>query len=99
MFKATEFSKKQINVIYANVKSGNFKIEKWAMSQLYDLADYYGYDDNRSVEESERKIKDILEVTFSKDYKKAQEKIDYFTDDYFKSMSRKNQEASDRSYL
>ena len=39
--KATEFSKKQISVIYGMAKRVELKVEKWVMSDLYDLADYY----------------------------------------------------------
>ena len=62
--KATEFSKKQISVIYSKAKNGELKVEKWYMSRLYDLAEYYGYDYNRSVEFEERSILKIIESVF-----------------------------------
>ena len=68
--KATEFTKKQIGVIYRMAKNGELKVEKWVISDFYDLADYYGYDDNGSVEASERKIKKILDAVFEKTTKK-----------------------------
>lgn len=97
--KATEFSKKQIGVIYWKAKEGTLKVEKWVISELYDLADYFGYDDNRSVEQSERKVLKILESVFSGNFKKAQTLIDEYTESEFKSLSRKYQERVDRKLL
>ncbi len=78
---ATEFTKKQIGVVYAAAKRGDLKVEKWTMSNLYDLADYYGYDSNRSVAYAERKILAILDAVFANDMAKAQELIDEYTEE------------------
>lgn len=94
--KATEFTKKQIGVIYRMAKNGDLKVEKWIMSELYDLAEYYGYDDNRSVEESERKILKILDSVFENDLEKTQELIDKYTESTFALLSRKRQQAVNR---
>lgn len=94
--KATEFSKKQISVIYGKAKSGELKIEKWYMSRLYDLADYYGYDDNRSVEEEEVFILQIIDAVFSGNTEKAQELIDSETEKHFNLMGRKYQSRCNR---
>lgn len=69
--KTTEFTKKQIGVIYRMAKNGELKVEKWVISDFYDLADYYGYDDNRNVEASEKKIKKILDAVFEKKQRKS----------------------------
>ena len=95
--KATEFTRKQINVVFANAKQGNLKVEKWFMSELYVLADYYGYDDNRSVEWQEREVKDILEAVFSKDYETAQKLIDKTTNDWYNAYGRKTKEKCNRT--
>lgn len=42
--KATEFSRKQIGVIFAKAKAGELKVEKFVMSDFYTMADYYDYD-------------------------------------------------------
>ena len=97
--KSTEFSKKQINVIFAKAKNGELKVEKWYISHLYNLADYYGYDDNRSVEQEERYIINILENVFGNNIDKAQKIINEQTEDVFKLLSRKNREAADRSFI
>ena len=34
---ATEFTKKQINVIYGKAKNGELKVEKWFIRDLYEL--------------------------------------------------------------
>ena len=73
--KATEFTKKQIGVIYYKAKSGELKVEKWFMSFLYDLADYYGTDSNRLVEERESEVLKILDNVFSNKIDEAQELI------------------------
>ena len=52
--KATEFTRKQINVIFAKAKAGEIKIKKWVIADFYNTADYYGYDDNGIVEERKR---------------------------------------------
>ena len=96
--KATEFSKKQIGVVYAKSKAGELKVEKWVMSDLYDLADYYGYDDSKSVERAEAKVLAILEAVFAGDTEKAQSLIDDFTANRFETMSRKAQEKAERTF-
>lgn len=94
---ATEFTKKQIGVVYGKAKSGILKVEKWYMSNMYDLADYYGYDSNRSVAESERHIKKILEAVFSNDLENAQNLINEDSDRVYRLFSKKNQAACDRA--
>lgn len=94
--KATEFTKKQINVIYGKAKSGQLKVEKWYMSNLYDLADYYGYDDNRSVEFEEVFVKKILNAVFDGDMETAQNIIEERTNKIYESLSRKNKERCNR---
>lgn len=95
--KATEFTRKQIGVIYGMAKNGELSVEKWVMSDLYNLADYYGYDDNGSVAESEKKVLEILEAVFRRDTEKAQELIDKYTENTFELLSRKNRENADRT--
>ena len=95
--KATEFTKKQINVIYANAKNGNLTIEKWAMQNLYDLADYFGYDDNRSVEREEEVIKMILESVFNNDFEAAQKMIFELQDNWYNWAGNKTKASYDRS--
>ena len=41
-YKSTEFTRKQINVLYGKAKSGELKVEKWVMKEFYDLAEYRG---------------------------------------------------------
>jgi len=97
--KATEFSKKQISVIYAAAKRGEIKIEKWVIGEFYDLADYYGYDDNNSVERAETDILRILESVFANDMTKAQELIDDYTEKTWNLMGKKAQSKADRSLV
>lgn len=97
--KATEFTKKQISVIYGKAKSGDLKVEKWYMSRLYDLADYYGYDDNKSVEESERNILEILKNIFAGKVETAQKLIDECTERTFYKLSARYQKSADRTYI
>ena len=97
--KATEFTKKQIGVIYGMAKNGELKVEKWIISDLYNLADYYGYDDNRTVEDAERKILAILDAVFAKDIEKTQKLLDDYTEKTFNLLSRKNQQRADRTMM
>lgn len=95
--KATEFSKKQINVVYGAAKRGELEVEKWVISEMYDLADYYGYDDNGSVANAEAKIINILDAVFAKDLSKAQELIDEYTASEWELMGKKAQAKANRS--
>lgn len=87
MNKATEFTRKQIGVIYAAAKRGDLKVEKWVVNEFYDLADYYGYDDNRMVEFAEKKILMILDAIFGKDMGRAQELINLYTETEMEGLS------------
>lgn len=95
--KATEFTRKQIGVIFANAKQGNIRVEKWLMSELYNLADYYGYDHNGSVERDEAHVLKILDYVFSGDTEKAQAEIDWFADHTFNLFSEKRKASVDRN--
>jgi hypothetical protein len=87
--KATEFTKKQIGVIYSKAKKGELKIEKWVMTEFYDLADYYGYDSNKSVEDRENEILLIIDHMFAGDIEDVQERIDSYTERHFELLSNK----------
>lgn len=94
---ATEFTKKQISVIYSKAKAGELKIEKWFMSELYNLADFYGYDSNRSVARTEIEVKNILEAVFAGDTEKAQQLINKYTSAWYNAYGRKTQAKCDRT--
>lgn len=96
---ATEFTKKQINVVFAKAKNGELKIEKWYLQNLYNLAEYYGYDDSRSVAAEEQAIKTMLEKMFNGEIEDAQKIIDFETESLWKRLSIKRQKASDRSLV
>lgn len=96
--KATEFTKKQIGVIYRAAKNGKIKIEKWAMSEMYDLSDYYGYDNNGSVAEREGMILRILDNLFDGNIETAQEWIDRYNK-RIELKSRKEMAKADRNLV
>lgn len=98
-YKATEFTRKQIGVIYRMAKNGELKVEKWVINELYDLADYYNYDYNGSVAQAEGEILNILAAVFAKDIEKAQMLIDNYTSTNFELLSIKNQQNADRTFL
>ena len=98
-FKSTEFTKRQIGVIYAKAKKGELKVEKWLMSELYDLADYYGYDDNGSVEWAERSVKIIINKVFDNALEEAQRIINNFTESQYETYSEKYRSKFDRTYI
>lgn len=97
--KATEFTNKQIGVIFGMAKRNELQVEKWVMREFYNLAEYYGYDDNRSVEASERKIMNILTAVFANELEEAQNLINEYTEKEFTLLSNKNQKACDRTYV
>lgn len=97
--KATEFSKKQINVVFGKAKAGELRVEKWVMKRLYELADYYGYDYNSSIEREERSILHMLNALFSGDLKEAQEEIDWYTKSVYSDYTEKYRQSFDRSLV
>ena len=76
--KATEFTKKQVNVIFACNKQGKIKVSDKAIKKLYNLADFYNYDDNGNVEILESFVLIAIENLFDNDYESAQESLDQF---------------------
>lgn len=97
--KTTEFTKKQINVIYSMAKQEKLQIEKWYMSNLYDLADYYNYDSNGSVEFEERFILNILRNVFEGNLEEAQKLITSETNRVFDLISTKRSKDFDRGLV
>lgn len=97
-FKATEFTKKQISVLYYKAKNGEIKVEKWVINKLYDLADYYNYDYTGSVEKTEQKVLIILDAMFNHD-NNLQSLIDNFTETEFNHYTEKAQKAFNRNYV
>ena len=93
---ATEFTKKQINVIYGKAKNGELKVEKWFIRDLYELAEYYGHDFNRSTESLERTVKKILELVFSGEIEEAQILINETEDDWYSRYGKKTTAQCDR---
>lgn len=96
-YKATDFTKKQINVIFAKAKKGELKVEKWFMSDMYEMADYYGHDFNGSAEQFNDEIMNLLDYVFSGDNEKAQKKIYTLEDIHFSLKSNKNKAKCDRT--
>lgn len=97
--KATEFSKKQISVIYSKAKTGELKVEKWIMSDMYDMADFYGYDFNGTAANEEFRIKQILEAVFAGNLEEAQERIDAFTESLYSCLGIKAKKNADRNLI
>lgn len=96
-YKKAGFTKKHIGVLYSKAKNGQLKIEKWVMSKLYDMTDYFGYDDNRTFEKDAQSVANILNLVFEGNDKEAQEQIDFMSNSWYQSMSRKYQEKIDRN--
>lgn len=97
--KATEFSKKQINVLYGFAKRGELKIEKWVIKDFYDYADYYNFDYNRSAEMAEVEILEILKSMFNGAIKECQALINAYTEKHMELLSIKNQRNADRTLV
>jgi hypothetical protein len=97
--KATEFSGKQISVIYRAAKAGDLKVEKWVSKEFYNLADFYNFDDNGSIERAESKVLAILEAVFAGDFQKAQELVDQYTETEWNLLGAKAQKRADRNLV
>lgn len=97
--KATEFNKGQIGMIYRLAKEGKLRVERFIMSDFYDMAEYYNYDYNGSAAEAEDKIKRILEAVSSGDLEDAQAKIDAYTERTFNLLGLKAQKAANRNIV
>ena len=97
--KATEFSKKQVNVLFAKAKNHELQIETWFMKKMYDLASFYGYDYNYSIERVEADIRQILEAVFAGEQDKAQHLIENATASLFDSYTEKYQRTFDRNFI
>lgn len=97
--KATEFTKKQINVIFGMAKRGELKVQKFVMQNFYDLAEYYGYDDNKNIETCEKRILDILENAFAGNREIAQALIDEYTEMTYNQLSNKNKKLADKNLV
>ena len=69
------------------------------MSDLYDLADYYDYDDNGNVEFAERQIRVILDEVFAGNFERAQELIDGYTETLFSQLGLKAQKRANRELV
>lgn len=98
-YKATEFGKRDIGLIYKKAKNGVLKVEKWFMSALYDLAEYYGTDSNRNVEDRETKVKKIITAVQNDKDDEAQELITAMANNMFESYGRKTQQKCDRTFF
>ncbi len=97
--EATEISKKQIGVIYAAAKRGDLQVERWYMTRLYDLADFYGMDENGSVAKEEQDVKAILDTVFAKNWEAAQQMITETTEQVYNLLSNKNQKKANRALV
>lgn len=64
---------------------------------MYDLANYYGYDDNRTVETAERRVLEILKNVFNSDLETAQNLINETSDAFYNSYGKKEQAICDRN--
>lgn len=96
VMKATEFTKKQINVIYFKAKNGELKVEKWFINKLYELADFYGYDDNGTVAYDEIFVKKIIDSAFNGTSEKTQELINDCENKWFEQYGKKEKQKCDR---
>ena len=97
--KATEFTKKQINVIYGKAKGGELHLEKWLVSRLYDMADFYGQDYSGEAEREERYILRALEQVFSGNVAAAQETLDNYKDSCLNSFTTNYLNKLDRTII
>lgn len=78
MFAKT-YTRKQAGVIYAAVKRGDLKLEREAISELYDNADgieIFNTDDAERANDLHYGIKNAIDAIFGNDYAFAQSMLD-----------------------
>lgn len=97
--KATNISRKQIGVIFGKAKRGELKVQKFVMSDFYDIADFYNYDDNGNTERAEAQIRRILDEVFAGNDQKAQNLIDSYTETLFNQLGIKAQQKANRNLV
>ena len=97
--KATNISRKQIGVIFGKAKRGELKVQRFVMSDFYDIADFYNYDDNGNVERAEAQIRRILDEVFAGNDQKAQELIDSYTETLFNQLGVKAQQKANKNLV
>lgn len=97
--KATEYNKGQIGRIYRLAKEGTLKVEKWMMNDIYGYAEYYGFDDNKAVEDFESRVLDIIAAANENDIEKTQKLIDDFTAHEYENLSMSWQAKVNRNFV
>ena len=84
---STKITRKQINVIYAKAKSGDLKIERWLMNELYDLPEWPDYDMDKTTIRFKENVLKILDAVFANDLEKAQELINETADSRYTKLA------------
>lgn len=94
--KATEFNKKDLAPIYRMAKEGTLKVEKWFMNDLYNMADYYNFDNNGNVARYETKVLSLLTI---EDVAELQTAIDEMTESEYNLLGVKAQKSANRNMV
>ena len=63
-------------LIYKAAKEGNITIPLWYYLEAKSTGDYYGYDDNRSIERAEARFRMVTDAIEAEDYEEAQNIIE-----------------------
>ena len=97
--KSTEFTSKQISVLYYKAKNRELKVEKWFINKLYNAAEYCGYDDNKCMEQFERSVLSILDAMFAGETEKCQKIIDEVEENEYNLMGSKTKKSINRDMI
>lgn len=92
--KSSNIKKSDLAPLYKKAKAGDVQVEKWFMSKMYDLAGFYGYDDNCTMQRFENRIERILSA---KD--ELQTVINEMTELTLQEYTLKYQSKFDRSFV
>lgn len=79
----TKLTRKQVNVIFANYKKGNLKIDRELISKLYDNADLSGWQAQERMNQSSfwfNAIFNAIEAIFNNDFETAQKNLNLATE-------------------
>lgn len=95
----SSITRKQVNVLFAKAKAGELKIERFAISAMYDLADGYFWEAGESMKEDEKNVKAAVNNVFNGKMSAAQDRINKYTAEIFGRCTEKKQAELNRAYV
>lgn len=95
-FVATDIDRKKVKSLWAMAKRGTLVVEHWFGTELFRLANYFGYESEKA-EQREKQVLNILDALDEHHVKTAQELIYKTTSQWYNEMSDKQREQISRA--